>query len=143
MKHIFSNYVIMFRPLTEYFENKSLIKTQTHARRLKKLGWEGGLKIFSHMTWNNWSRKLMREKSFQLNSRNDCKIWSKVSIHTLNRHILIKDWIRNFIDTIRTRMFFIRFTYNHIIIIMWLILFWDMIKNWIKIQRQPRNEDLW
>ena len=69
------------------------------------------------------------EKSFQLNSRNDCKIWSKVNIHTSNRHILIKDWIKNF----RTRIFLIKSTYNHIIIIMWLIFFWDMIKIWIKI----------
>ena len=82
MKRMFSNYVTMLKLVTENFENKSLIRTQTHTRRQEKLGREARLKIFSHITWNNWSRNLMREKSFQLNSMNDCKIWSKVSIHT-------------------------------------------------------------
>ena len=63
MKRIFSKYVTMFRLLTEDFEDKRLIRTQTHTRRIKKLGWEGGLKIFSQ-TWNNWSQDLMRGKSF-------------------------------------------------------------------------------
>ena len=105
MKRIFLNYVTMLKILTKNFKSNSLIKTQTHTRRLEKLGREGGLKIFSQMTWKNWSRNLMRGKNFQFNSRNDCNIWNNVSIHILNRHILIKDWIRNLIDTIRKKMF--------------------------------------
>ena len=54
----------------------------------------------------------MREKSFHLNSRNDCKIWNKVSIHTLNQHILIKDWMQDYIDTIRTRIPIVMFLIN-------------------------------
>ena len=118
MKRIFINYVTMFRLLVEDFKDKRFIRTQTLTRRLKKVGQESGLKIFSQ-TWNNLSRNLMRGKSFQFNARNDFKIRNKDSIHTLNQHILIKDWMGNSIDTIRTKipiiMFLIKFTYNHII----------------------------
>ena len=52
MKCLFPNYVIMLKLLIKDFESKNLIEIQTHTRRLEKLGWEDGLKIFSQ-NWNN------------------------------------------------------------------------------------------